>query len=624
MDAPRLLDCARTYHDTKPAATALGERFASVEEAVRRLIDTTLVDAHEAFTAARDFDPAAHLHLHAVDLETPSPGILEVQGNKALCTRAEGYTPVDYVWRPQHATPAVPIAQMRRVRAPETAVRRGRARMVARDSGTGRKAQGKKMTEKTEGGAGVLTEAEEAVAQAEAPEAPEAEALKSEAPKTEAPETEAPEGAEELLSTQEESSPEGSQSEQSVARRTAQRAKRAAALMDEACEPDRSRRWSRRKARTAVRHARVYDTPVTFDRFLRALTRCDPSPALLPALLRAEPTDAVRVFCGPPGTGKTHALVQRCAELPADERVVVLHPSNVGACHLYARLHLAGVRCALIVPSGRVAPDTPRFPGRDEERARVVVATVSGRHSPRLIGHGFEHVLLDEAGQVPEAQVWGLLDARVRSLELFGDLRQLPGVTGASAKALRGDVSLMQRLLDLDYPAARALVQRRMHPEILRFPNLAYYDGELGSEYQAPEHGPEPYAYVVVRGAETAAGTSVRNDAEADEAVRQAHALRERFDDVVVLTGYAAQAEALASRAGVPVHTVDSFQGREADACVISLVRTRAPGFWADPRRLNVALTRARHALRVVGAKHEGDHPLGALFADAVARGKVV
>ena len=47
------------------------------------------------------------------------------------------------------------------------------------------------------------------------------------------------------------------------------------------------------------------------------------------------------------------------------------------------------------------------------------------------------------------------------------------------------------------------------------------------------------------------------------------------------------------------VETVDSFQGKESDIVLLSLVRTNSEGFWNDERRLNVALTRARHALRV-------------------------
>ena len=49
------------------------------------------------------------------------------------------------------------------------------------------------------------------------------------------------------------------------------------------------------------------------------------------------------------------------------------------------------------------------------------------------------------------------------------------------------------------------------------------------------------------------------------------------------------------------IHTVDSFQGREADAVILTSVRTNSLGFWSDYRRLNVAMTRAKHVLRIIG-----------------------
>ena len=50
-----------------------------------------------------------------------------------------------------------------------------------------------------------------------------------------------------------------------------------------------------------------------------------------------------------------------------------------------------------------------------------------------------------------------------------------------------------------------------------------------------------------------------------------------------------------------PIHTVDSFQGHEADVVILTTVRTETIGFWADYRRLNVAMTRAKHVLRIIG-----------------------
>ena len=86
------------------------------------------------------------------------------------------------------------------------------------------------------------------------------------------------------------------------------------------------------------------------------------------------------------------------------------------------------------------------------------------------------------------------------------------------------------------------------------------------------------------------------------------------------MTGYTTQVVALSSALDVVVATTDSFQGREADVVLLSLVRTSSPGFWSDARRLNVALTRAKHVLRGFGSSHE-EGILARLREDAEKRG---
>ena len=71
----------------------------------------------------------------------------------------------------------------------------------------------------------------------------------------------------------------------------------------------------------------------------------------------------------------------------------------------------------------------------------------------------------------------------------------------------------------------------------------------------------------------------------------------------------------------VNVHTIDSYQGQEADAVILSMVRREDIGFWQDARRLNVALTRAKHCLRIVGATQAWTGILNELKDDAEERG---
>lgn len=190
----------------------------------------------------------------------------------------------------------------------------------------------------------------------------------------------------------------------------------------------------------------------------------------------------------------------------------------------------------------------------------------------------------------------------------------------------------MERLCALGVDSTTLTTQRRMHPEILDYPSRAFYDGALrtADDRVASEWRGRPYEVKDVRGQAEVVQTSYENVVEARACVDEALRLRgEGFDHVVILVPYAAQLRRVRSlRSGVEAYTLDSFQGREADAVVLGIVRTDAPGFWADARRLTVALTRAKHALVVVGhgawATTDKDTPLGGLFADAAARGVLV
>ena len=231
---------------------------------------------------------------------------------------------------------------------------------------------------------------------------------------------------------------------------------------------------------------------------------------------------------------------------------------------------------------------------------RFVVATVSARSGPVLDGQVFQAVFLDEAAQTSEALVWGLLRPEVELLVLAGDTQQLPAMVSETGRPLLHDRSLMERLSLLNYDNTIHLTeQNRMAPELLAFPNAAFYDGRLTCGPHVPAHGTIEVHVVPEGREEQGNGTSWANRAEAVAAA----ALAKDDPDAVLISPYTAQCRLLlAQKTGRPVHTVDSFQGREADTIVLSIVRdgTEGLGFWMDPRRLNVALTRARKRLVLV------------------------
>jgi len=255
-------------------------------------------------------------------------------------------------------------------------------------------------------------------------------------------------------------------------------------------------------------------------------------------------------------------------------------------------------------------------------RAPVVLATLTGLDAPPLAGRRFALAVVDEATQAVEPAAYLALLRADRAV-LAGDHLQLPP-TVLSAEAQAGGLgrSLFERLAERHGPAAMVTLaeQHRMHEAIMRFPSEALYGGRLrahpAAAGRALDGAPLELVDTSGRGFEegTPEGSDSRwNEGEAELAAREVErilALGAAPADVAVISPYDAQVQRLrqllAARLdeGLEVDTVDGFQGREKEAVVVSLVRANdrgEVGFLADVRRMNVAITRARRKLVVVG-----------------------
>lgn len=263
-------------------------------------------------------------------------------------------------------------------------------------------------------------------------------------------------------------------------------------------------------------------------------------------------------------------------------------------------------------------------------RAQVVCATCSMLEGQVLAGQQFDVALLDEATQAVEPLAL-LAFLKAPTVVLAGDPQQLPPtVLSVQAQQQGLGVSLFERLLADHGDEVKRLLreQHRMHEALMAFPSRELYAGELRAH---PAVAARTLAEVLAEGAaveappllfldtagkgfdeSTAPGTeSLRNEGEAELVVARARALLAAGlapRELAVITPYRAQAalirERLGEVEGLEVDTVDAFQGREKDAVLVSLVRSNAGqqvGFLADLRRMNVALTRARRHLFVVG-----------------------
>jgi superfamily I DNA and/or RNA helicase len=361
---------------------------------------------------------------------------------------------------------------------------------------------------------------------------------------------------------------------------------------------------SKTRRRRKGEFVNFYSHPLPHHRHLLGLLRCEPSEHIVSTLLRGEEHDNVECIQGPPGTGKTRVLVQRAQETTG--RVLLCAPTNVGVANLYTRCLAEGLQddVSLVLSPDRIPVGTvvlSNDPGR-----RIVCATISARSGPHLNTQSFDNVFVDEAAQCMEAWIWTLLRSDVIRLVLAGDVKQLPAIVSESGRKLNHQRSLMERLVvDLQYEnVVRLTEQHRMAPEIAFFSNKAFYDETLVQGAHAPTSG-NVEVHHVDNGIEENVGTSYRNVIEAEVVARIVSTMNDE-SSVVLLTPYLAQCRQLLTHATHrEVHTIDSFQGREADVVILSVVRDGSTGigFWNEERRLTVALTRARKRLVVVASQ---------------------
>jgi Cdc6-like AAA superfamily ATPase len=256
------------------------------------------------------------------------------------------------------------------------------------------------------------------------------------------------------------------------------------------------------------------------------------------------------------------------------------------------------------------------------DRAPVVLATLTGLDGPALAGRRFDLAVVDEATQAVEPAALLAL-RRVGRAVLAGDHLQLPPtVLSAAAQAGGLGTSLFERLVALHGDAVKVTltVQYRMNEAIMRFPSEALYQGALRADPSVAHHALDGAPFELVdtsgRGFEEATpegSDSRENEGEAALCVAEVERILRLGvtpAEVAVIAPYDAQVQRLRAllsdrvEAGLEVDTVDGFQGREKEAVVVSLTRANEAGevgFLADVRRMNVALTRARKKLVVVG-----------------------
>ena len=266
--------------------------------------------------------------------------------------------------------------------------------------------------------------------------------------------------------------------------------------------------------------------------------------------------------------------------------------------------------------------------------ARVIACTLTGAANRVLEGEKYSTLFIDEAAQALEAACWIAIRKAGRVI-FAGDHCQLPP-TVKSIAALKGGLgkTLMERIVEQKPEVVTLLkVQYRMNEQIMRFSSDYFYNGEVetapGITHRSILDYDLPMMWIDtedVDGKEEFIGESCGriNRAEAELTLS---ILQEYFDkigknrileesiDVGIISPYRAQVQLLRKmirqkeffrpyRRLISVNTVDGFQGQERDIILISLVRSNDGGeigFLRDLRRMNVAITRARMKLIILG-----------------------
>ncbi|HEY2839180.1 MAG TPA: AAA domain-containing protein [Pirellulales bacterium] len=264
------------------------------------------------------------------------------------------------------------------------------------------------------------------------------------------------------------------------------------------------------------------------------------------------------------------------------------------------------------------------------DTADILCATTTGLDDDLLGGRRFDLAVIDEACQSTEPGCW-IAIARADRVVLAGDHLQLPPTVLSIEAARQGyDRSLFERLAEMDGGVLlrRLDVQYRMHAAIMGFSSQEFYDAELAAHPSVESHllsgllgvasaasTDSPLEFVDTAGAGfdeslEPDGQSRLNRREAELVVSKLNALLAagvQASQIGVITPYAAQARLLREKlpdGELEIDTVDGFQGREKEAIVISLVRSNDEGeigFLSDLRRTNVAMTRARRKLLMIG-----------------------
>ncbi|WP_323257251.1 AAA domain-containing protein [Arcicella lustrica] len=265
-------------------------------------------------------------------------------------------------------------------------------------------------------------------------------------------------------------------------------------------------------------------------------------------------------------------------------------------------------------------------------KAQVVTATLVGATHYTVRNLKFDTVIIDEAGQALEPACW-IPILKAQKVILAGDHCQLSPTIKSNEAAKNGlDVTLFEKCIALHPESVTLLAEQyRMHEQIMGYSSQVFYQNKLKAHTSVANHTLKsdntPLLFIDTAGCgfeEKIEGTSSTNPEEVALLMKHLSLFSdelaleykpEKFPTVAIISPYKQQVSLLKEQLAhtpalqiftdkISVNTIDSFQGQERDIVYISMTRSNAEGaigFLSDIRRMNVAMTRARKKLVIIG-----------------------
>lgn len=356
---------------------------------------------------------------------------------------------------------------------------------------------------------------------------------------------------------------------------------------------------------------------------------------------------------GPPGTGKTRvvlAIIQALARR-SNDKILVCAPSNTAVDEIMLRLVAEKDRCPEFIRIGSTnskalenyvldsqidslfATGTNKFDRAGTRqwilsRTKIVCSTLSSCAAGYTNGMSISYLIVDEACQATELAMLVPLKYNPQKIIMIGDPRQLPPTVFSQNRVL--ERSLFERLSRFIKPAFLNTQYRMLSP-ICQLSSVHFYSGRLISAEHlgvpAARHGADSltlgngvrgankcrfdattFIHIDNGGEAADKSKSYYNAEEAKTAVLIQKLLKKRYKalHIAIISPYRAQKTYISSLPGClcEVSTIDAFQGREADAIILSTVRSNGLGFVCDFRRINVAITRAKYGVFILGNRN--------------------